>query len=420
MKKRFILIFVVIQLSIFFSKNCLTQTGWYQIQSGVNTDFYSLYFTSPSTGYVVGNQYILKTTNSGASWNIQVNNSYYRFRSIIFIDQYTGIVIGRDGLIMKTTNAGFNWVSKNSGNVNDLLELFMYDNNNGFISGGFETFLRTTDCGESWSGYTLSEPYHLYSVYFPSTNSGWCVGGGGRIFKSTNFGLNWALQNSPTNLELHEVFFRDQLYGMAIGLYGISLKTSNGGLNWNIQNWGVTNHVYHMFFTNNDNGWVVGDTVILHTTDFGETWVEQQSDYPAVYVQPFFTNNMIGYIAGWGSTILKTTTGGNPIGIKPISSEIPSHFSLYQNYPNPFNPVTKIKFSIPSPSPSKMERGLGGKVKLILYNILGSEVATLVNEKLSPGTYDVEWDAGNCPSGVYFYRIITENYNKTNKMILLK
>jgi hypothetical protein len=104
-----------------------------------------------------------------------------------------------------------------------------------------------------------------------------------------------------------------------------------------------------------------------------------------------------------------------PIGIQTISSEIPVRFTLYQNYPNPFNPVTSIKFDIPS----LVRRG-AGVVVLKVYDVLGREIITLVNEELKPGTYEVEFDGTNYPSGVYYYKLITENYTETRKMILIK
>jgi hypothetical protein len=119
----------------------------------------------------------------------------------------------------------------------------------------------------------------------------------------------------------------------------------------------------------------------------------------------------------------------NTIGVKKISNEIPASFTLYQNYPNPFNPVTKIKFSIP---PSK---GAGGmSVRLVVYDILGREVATLIpplrggEEEFQPGTYEADWDAANYPSGVYFYRLVVTDasaplsikFSETKKMALMK
>jgi len=102
------------------------------------------------------------------------------------------------------------------------------------------------------------------------------------------------------------------------------------------------------------------------------------------------------------------------VGINQISNEIPAQFSLSQNYPNPFNPVTKIKFSIPSVSNGR-DRSV-----IKIYNILGYEVHVLVNESLQPGTYEVDWDASNYPSGVYFYELASGNFIQTKKMVLLK
>ena len=99
-----------------------------------------------------------------------------------------------------------------------------------------------------------------------------------------------------------------------------------------------------------------------------------------------------------------------PIGIKQISSELPKDFQLSQNYPNPFNPSTKIKFSIPKSS----------YTKLIIYDLLGREVAILVNEELKPGTYEAVWDAENFASGIYFIRLSAGDYTETKKMVLIR
>ncbi len=107
-----------------------------------------------------------------------------------------------------------------------------------------------------------------------------------------------------------------------------------------------------------------------------------------------------------------------PIGIEPISAEIPQKYELLQNYPNPFNPMTKITFSIP------LSRGVsatGGRgVLLKIYDVLGKEIAVLVNENLKPGIYEIDWNAVNIPSGVYFYTLITNEFTQTKKMVVLK
>jgi len=98
------------------------------------------------------------------------------------------------------------------------------------------------------------------------------------------------------------------------------------------------------------------------------------------------------------------------VGIKELSTETPESFQLHQNYPNPFNPITKIKFEIPK----------SGLTKLVVYDILGREISTLVNEYLNPGIYETTFNAEYLSSGIYFYRIKFDNFNITKKLILLK
>ena len=98
------------------------------------------------------------------------------------------------------------------------------------------------------------------------------------------------------------------------------------------------------------------------------------------------------------------------IGIQSVSTEIHSEFSLSQNYPNPFNPVTNIKFQMPN----------SGPVKITVFDIAGREVAELVNQNLSAGTYNVDFDASHLSSGAYFYRLQTKDFTSVKKMILIK
>jgi len=101
---------------------------------------------------------------------------------------------------------------------------------------------------------------------------------------------------------------------------------------------------------------------------------------------------------------------GGLVGLSNISNAVPEKFSLSQNYPNPFNPETKINYQITE----------SGNVNLSVYDVLGNEVVTLVNEKQNPGTYSVNFDGSNFSSGVYFYKLITGDFSETKSMILMK
>jgi len=105
-----------------------------------------------------------------------------------------------------------------------------------------------------------------------------------------------------------------------------------------------------------------------------------------------------------------TNTGNN-------NTTIPTSYSLSQNYPNPFNPLTKISFDIPVCHSGEVRNQF---VTLKVFDLLGQEVATLVNEQLEPGTYNVDWNASQFTNGIYFYRLKTKGFTDTKKLILLK
>ena len=106
--------------------------------------------------------------------------------------------------------------------------------------------------------------------------------------------------------------------------------------------------------------------------------------------------------------IMKLTD--NTIGIENNNMEIPVNFSLSQNFPNPFNPTTTINYTLPKNS----------EVKLTVYDALGCKIETLINKNQLPGNYKVTFDASQYPSGVYFYRLTTDGFSETKKMILIK
>lgn len=98
------------------------------------------------------------------------------------------------------------------------------------------------------------------------------------------------------------------------------------------------------------------------------------------------------------------------IGIQQNGNEVPEGFNLYQNYPNPFNPVTKIKFELPE----------SAHVSLVIYDVSGRMVSTIVNSRLNAGKYEASWNAENFSSGIYFYKFSAGSFSETMKMVLVK
>ncbi len=114
-----------------------------------------------------------------------------------------------------------------------------------------------------------------------------------------------------------------------------------------------------------------------------------------------------GTLEAW---TLNISYGINPIGIIPISNNVPTNLALMQNYPNPFNPSTTIKFDVQKKS----------DIKLLIYDVTGRNIQTETKDNLNPGSYEYKWDGSNYASGIYFYRIIAGDYNITKKMVLVK
>jgi len=234
---------------------------------------------------------------------------------------------------------------------------------------------KTTNGGSNWERLTLSGSENMNSIFFLDYDIGYCGGGSGEIHKTTDGGDNWLLLKTGLTTEINSVYFVDKDTGYACGDDGKIIKTTDGGYKWFNQPSGFGNDLYCAIMTSVDTG----------------------------------------YIFGKNGAILKTVNGGGLSKTKKIHVSVPSSFYLYQNYPNPFNPTTKIKFDLPKST----------QAKLVIYDILGREVTTLVNEKLNAGSYEVEWPAptgtaGIYPSGVYFYRLETSDYNSVKKMLLIK
>jgi len=201
------------------------------------------------------------------------------------------------------------------------------------------------------------------------------------------------------------------------GLFTI-LRTTDGGTTWTSQSSGTTTgFLVGVSFTDSDNGTVVGGPgmgygvgIILRTTNGGATWTQQTSGTIYTLNDVSFTDALTGTAVGDWGRILRTTNGGVSFVEEEAIDEIPTNYNLNQNYPNPFNPSTKIRYSVPQSS----------NVVIKVFDILGSEIETLVNEEKTVGTYELTWYAESLPSGIYFYRLQAGSFIETKKMVLIK
>jgi len=418
---------------------CLTiYSQWFGLNTGTTQNLNAIYFIDAETGFACGAAgTIIKTTNGGTNWSVLISGSSAEIRSIHFFNSTTGILCGYTGTILRTTDGGANWNVINSGTTTQLLGISFIDNLSGICVGNSGTTLYSTNSGMNWlvgqpTGYLVT----FYTAFMVNASTGYCAGVN-TIFsplfaKTTNGGANWtysAFYVNNNEATLRDIHFMDANNGIAVsnlwnGQGGIS-KTTNAGVNWSHQVFASA--FYGVDFAGILTGYIVGFSgSILKTIDGGNNWVQQTSGTGAFLKSVEFIDSLVGYAAGDGGVILKTTNGG-VTGFKQVSGAIPLDFKLYQNYPNPFNPTTKIKFDLPK-SNLTLSEAKGLIVTLIIYDILGREIQTLVNEQLKPGTYEVDFDGSNLPSGVYYYMLTAgdpslrsgQGFSETKKMILIK
>ncbi len=401
-------------------------SGWHWESSGmVDSELQKVTMVDPLTGFISYPAGVMRTADAGLSWSAITPNAPSSINSIHFYDLNTGMLISTGyvvcdgGAIKKTTNHGDNWTVSPSGVTNKLNNVFVLNDVTAFACGE-NIILKTTNRGVSWTSQAISS--NLRSIAYAGGYVLYCCGdSGGKIYKTTNLGDNWTDVSGSLTGTFKSIYFTDLSNGFVCGTGGKLYKTTNGSSSWSLINLGDTNTINSIYFYDFNKGVVCGNNYKMFlTSNGGANWTALTnpvlSDGGLNSVTYIFPNTIIA-VGSHGLIIRSTNDGTNwsVIGIKPISTEVPNNFKLHQNYPNPFNPVTKIRFAIPP-----FNFGEGEAVRLVIYDLLGRHVETLINEQLKPGIYEVDWDASKYSSGAYFYSLKSESFTQTKKMTLVK
>jgi photosystem II stability/assembly factor-like uncharacterized protein len=414
-------------------------------------------FSGREYGYAVGGGDIVSSADSGRTWINQVGPLREYLNSIDMIDDSVGWTVGSSELIMRTTNRGGSWTTQTPAAGGALIALSSVDREHAFAGGTFfmsttnggrtwtksalpgnqlvrglsfldaqrgwavtheSGVLRTVDGGVNWTQQQILPSYGLFAVDFVDSNYGWCVGkrsSAQNIFATRDGGTTWVGQPIGTIEQNHlrSVDFVDRSYGWAAG-QALIVRTTNGGDRWDTSYVSPDSWFFGIKFINRDTGWAVGERGrIVATTNGGLTWIVQQAGGnpgdPDLYSVDAVSSRLV-WISGESGEILHTTNGGGITAVEFVHEELPARFELEQNYPNPFNPTTTINYQLPANS----------HVTLKVYNVLGKEVATLVNEDRKAGYHDVTFDASQLASGMYVYRLTAGGFTASKKSLLLK
>ena len=361
------------------------------------------------TGRIGGPHYgLFLSTNNGQNWTQTSLNNH---DVIALALSGTNILAGTDTIgVQCSTNNGQNWIQTSLNNIS--VHSFSSTASNIF-AGGYGVSISTNN-GMNWTYAGLGGI--ITSLLCSGHNL--FAGNGilyGCVYLTTNNGQNWT-QTSLNNQMVFSLAGSDTNI-FAGTLYGI-YRTTNNGQNW-IQTFSYNHGMYALAVSGTNVFAGTSEDGVYISTNNGINWVQKNEGLGSLDIQAFALNNNNIFAGAWDGYVYRRPLY-ELVGIKKISNDIPEHFSLAQNYPNPFNPTAKIKFDIPNINPPLAKGGQGGLTSLKIYNILGNEIATLVNEHLQPGSYQVEWDGIKFSSGVYFYKLVSDEYTETKKMILMK
>lgn len=388
----------------------VTKSSYFSLAS-----FSAIQFSSETTGWLASDDGTLfKTTNSGISWQ-PYNLFAVPWHSMSAPDATTLLVGGDHGAFLRTTDAGRSWVLSSISGVYSVTQMQFVNPQIGWIIGG-EGFVgplyKTTDGGITWMSLDVGGS----KIEFQDEQSGWLIqpiitlessGDATYLLHTTDGGLTWASQLFPSSVR--DISFLSQAKGWMVAGFDSVLQTTDGGANWQLLT-RLGDIPYEVRFVTENEGWVRASQSIFHTTDGGVTFTPEYGALTQTPEKMYFHSNKLGFVFGENGGLLrysKLTTG---IGESPALVSLPNEFILYQNHPNPFNPVTTIRYSLPTST----------RVVLKVYDLLGRDIAILVDAIQEPGLKSSPFDASSLPSGVYFYNLRAGHYTETRKLLLLK
>lgn len=411
---------------------------------------------------------IAELAQSQGRWieaNLPVSNpSLFR---ISFADTLHGCIAGGDGTFLYTEDGGTTWVPRMIPTPYQIRECKLVSPSVAWALATLNTYpglertiLRSTDKGQTWQHKSPSDTLSLVAACFVSANVGLAITTG-HYWATTDGGTTWRQRGQlagyagpPNSLQSFDdsVAYIGGGCGMVVGS---SQKTTDGGSAWTVVCPGPPGYDITTLWPERFIDGRIGTFLTSYSSKFGNyfainlTWNKGVSSMNFDNSNPhkfgFAKDSLHAWLLRNAGQIRRTTNGGVSwkedtlvVPIKeilydtyehqfalgsgrlfrfdPTATEVgeddavQSEFRLCQNYPNPFNPTTEIRYRISEVS----------HVTLKVFDVLGREVATLVNEVKAPGEYEVQFDAGALSSGIYFYRLTSGNFSSTKKLVLMK
>jgi len=414
---------------ILFSNTAFTQ--WNNIPDLQFRNVHCFLAANDSTVFVGGdNGTFFRSTNGGAAWTNVMGNGMF-VDTVLSLGEGLGYIFaGSFGVesFYRSSDLGNSWSVVNQGLPSSAqLNAFTFVNNTLFAATDRGVY-SSADSGISWTADTAGLGMDSNDI-----NSGSTVGiasSGSKLFTIKSYG--GSVYTSPADsVSWTKAASLDYSWGYAMAAVDTAIVIAmqngihvfdgdstwlprNNGLPFNDTTWlascllATSDSLLFAYFTFASDTWF--SRGIYATSDVGNTWIRvNDSAFSGASVTAMATTGKYLFagtqMGGWRIPIADVITS-----VRNDRPRVPSQYILYQNYPNPFNPTTVIAYRLP----------VSAAVTLTVFDILGREITTLVNERQNAGQHSITFDGRNCASGVYFYKLQAGTYSQTKKLILLK
>lgn len=349
-------------------------TTWIQAKNGMKDSVVNALVVGPG-GIVYagtsGNDGMYRSADSGAHWSkiIADSTSDRAQVSAICIDAGGQLLVVSGGGISVSTDNGGHWQTTSIGRRG----MTSIASSSGWLlfAGTGNGFYRSTDHGESWENKSNGlQDSSVLSVAVDENDYVLAGTDGGGLYGSLDYGENWT--------RIDKGFINSYIRTIAVNSIGVVFAGTEGG-------------------------------GVYRSADEGDSWTPVNSGITNLNIESFaFSPAGIIFVGTSGGGVCRSAQPTTPVRMP--REELPKEAHLKQNYPNPFNPSTVIRYRLPDRRP----------VSLKVYNILGGEIATLVNGIQGPGEKSVVWNAAGLPSGIYFYKLVAGSRTEVRKMTLLR
>jgi photosystem II stability/assembly factor-like uncharacterized protein len=414
-------LYIIVMMCLFIPLRILSQNI---LSNSIGTSrLYCVSFADTANGWIAGDTILLHTTNGGGTWS-KINNLSGYFYSVCTPSSnvaWTCLWSESGNLLERTIDNGATWttilrlctgcisnIGFNNVKCRDSLQIWITEYAGSPLADWISIY-KSTDAGKTWTYYLPSHgsPFSFTDLSLGPDSSVATLFARKIFYRSLDDGKHWI--SDTLSRRCNGILITGHYQYWAVGDSGVVYHSPSFGVPFSLQATALTENLTGIVAVDSQTLWAIGTNgLIIRTTNYGSSWQRISSPTKATLNGIFFSNSNNGWIVGDSGIVFQIRDGV----ITSVSNQIinPHKFNLFQNYPNPFNPSTKISFSLPSRS----------YVSLKIFDLLGREVATLVDQELLAGNYTRIWDAANMTSGIYFSRFQISSSVITKKLILIK